>query len=129
MKKQLFLFGLIGLGVNAALYGAFLALLAVGFSPHAAQAVSFGLGTLLSYGLNRRVTFADSQPALRTLPRFVATYGICYVLNIIALAGLLSLGLAAWAAQAICVVVSAICLFTVQKLLIFNGSRSSSALP
>ena len=111
-----------GLASNAALYAFFLLLLAAGVPYGVAMTVSYATGVALAFHLHRNWTFQRRDAGWRRAWRFVAAYGMGYVLNIIGLALLVEgrvLGPAV--GQAVMIVVVAAFLFVLQRAWVFRA--------
>lgn len=78
----------IGVGTNATLYGAYLALTALGLRPTIAMTLVYVTGTISSFYLNRRWAFQSTQPYGNALARYVLLYASGYILNYAGLAHL-----------------------------------------
>lgn len=119
---QLGRFGLVGVGLNLALYLLYLALTNAGLSPIAASTAAFVIGVPLSLSAHRRITFRVGQISTARKLGFVALYLAVYAAQIATLSGLhYGLGLPHPVAQAIAIVVAAMVTFTIQKRAIFRA--------
>lgn len=65
--------------------GAYLVLVALGVNMYAAQAIAHVMGMAFNYLTYSRHVFRDSKPAKT---RFIASYGLHYLLGLAALAGI-----------------------------------------
>ncbi|MCW2717450.1 MAG: hypothetical protein QOG20_6808 [Pseudonocardiales bacterium] len=74
----------VAIGAVSALvdFGIYHGLLALGFWPSAAKAVSFICGTTTAYLLNRRFTFASASGGNGRVAGFVALYATTFALNV-----------------------------------------------
>lgn len=119
---QLGRFGIVGLGLNAVLYGFYLVLTWWGVTPIAASSLAFVVGVPLSLFLHRTVTFRVAAVSPARKAAFVGVYAAGYVAQIGTLALLhVELQIPHPVAQAIGVVVAAAVLFVVQKRVIFRA--------
>jgi putative flippase GtrA len=130
--RQLLRYGVVGLATNLLLYGCFLLLLWSGLPYVAAMSVSYAVGIALAFVAQRSWTFAHRGARGRAALRFVACYGLGYLLNLAGLRLLVGQGLL-WpaAAQAVMIVVVAAFLFVLQKTWVFRaperGARRHAA--
>jgi putative flippase GtrA len=85
VRAQFMRYVLVGLGLNAALYAMYLLLTWRIMGNEAAMTITLGVGTLLSFLANRRVTFRHRGDRLAALRRFLACYAIIYLIDFIAL--------------------------------------------
>ncbi len=83
--RQFIRYAAIGLGLNVALYGAYLLLTYSLLGSRAAMTCTYCTGVLAGFLLNRRVTFRYHGGNFGALLRYVATYVIGYVINFVTL--------------------------------------------
>jgi putative flippase GtrA len=76
-------YGLAGLSTNGLLYLAFLSLIALRVHPVLASGLCYVAGVSLSYLVNRRWTFASRSSHSRDLPRFIASYGVGFLVTLL----------------------------------------------
>jgi len=119
-------FATVGVATNGMLYIAFLALLRAGTAPVSAAGLCYVAGTLLSYVLNRRWTFASGQSHRRDLPRFLVAYGIGLVSTLATIA-LLTRWLRPAIAQILNIGLTALVIYFSLRLLHFGRKKEKSA--
>jgi putative flippase GtrA len=122
--RQLAKFGIVGLGTNLSLYAGYVLLLSIGVRPVVAMTVTYALGVLLGFLLNRAWTFAATPGSRSALARYASAYLVGYVLNVLLLAWFVDrLGWPAAYVQAGAIVVVALFLFVAQKFWVFPAAR------
>jgi putative flippase GtrA len=85
VRAQFIRYVLVGLGLNAALYAAYLSLTWWIMGSEIAMTVIFSVGVLLSFLANRRITFRHRGDHLAALRRFLACYAVLYLIDFVAL--------------------------------------------
>jgi putative flippase GtrA len=119
---QLARFGVVGVASNLALYPVFLLLLHLGLHSTAAMTVTYAMGMLQTYLLQRGWTFRHAGRASRSAWRYALLYGAGYLLNFLLLYWLSDgMGLPAPYVQAGAIFVVAGMLFLVQKFWVFGN--------
>lgn len=128
MLGQFSRYAVIGLLLNAALYVAYLALVASGLSPVAAMSITYATGVVIGFVLNRRITFGhDGRPAGPFL-RYVIAYALGYLLNWAGLWLLVDrMAVPHQLAQAALIFAVACFLFIMQRIWVFAAPRGSQA--
>jgi putative flippase GtrA len=113
-------FLLIGLLNTCVGYGLYAGFLLMGLDPIVAMSVAFCLGVGFNFLSTGRVVFSNTD-VLR-FPRFVLAYVIVYLANLALLKGLLSLGLDAFAAQALSLPVVVLNTFLILRFFVFRNA-------
>ena len=113
-------FLLIGLLNTCVGYGLYVGFLLMGLDPVVAMSVAFCLGVGFNFLSTGRVVFSNTD-VLR-FPRFVLAYVIVYLANLALLKGLLSLGLDAFAAQALSLPVVVLSTFLILRFFVFRNA-------
>ena len=123
--RQAASFAFIGVGVNAALYTAYLILTHTGLGAFAAMTVTYCSGVVMGFVLNGRFTFRfDGDKGLAFL-RYVSAYVLGYLVNLVGLWLLVDrLGIAHELAQGALTVSVALLLFALQRYWVFPGSAA-----
>lgn len=85
IRAQFIRFVLVGLGLNAALYGTYLLLTWWILRSEVAMTITFSVGVLFSFLAHRSVTFRHRGDRFAALRRFLACYVILYLINLTAL--------------------------------------------
>jgi putative flippase GtrA len=131
VRVQFIRYVLIGLGLNAALYAAYLLLTSWVMGCKTAMTFIFIVGVLLSFLANRRVTFQHRGDQLGALRRFLACYAILYLIDFIALwvfAG--RMGFPHQIVQGCVVLVLPLLAFMMQKYWVFpDADRTRGRIP
>lgn len=83
VRAQFIRYVLVGLGLNAAIYGVYLLVTWRIMGCEAAMTIIFGVGTLLSFLANRRITFSHRGDQLAALRWFLACYAMLCVIDFI----------------------------------------------
>ena len=113
-------FALVGLGSNAILYVAYLALTALGVGHKTAMTAVFATGIVGTFVLNRSWSFRSRRAPAGAFVRYVAIYVAGYALNLAALIGLVDVaGYRHELVQALMVVVVAVLMFVLQRYWVF----------
>lgn len=82
LSRQFLLFVLVGLAAAIAHFGALIGLVeAAGWAPEPATLVGYVAGGLVSYGLNRRHTYASDRPHAEAGWRFALVAGVGFGLT------------------------------------------------
>lgn len=110
-------------GVNTAFgFAVYALMLALGLHFTFAAAVSTVLGILFNFFTTGRLVFGSSTG--RVLPRFVAVYGVLYLLNIAGIALLRALGATDLIAGFLMLPVAAILGYLLNARFVFGGAQS-----
>lgn len=113
-------FAIVGAGSNAALYGAYLGITALGVGPKTAMTIAFALGVVLTFALNRAWSFRSRREPGSAFARYVLTYAAGYALNFAALVVLVDVaGYRHELVQGLMVVVVAVAMFLLQRYWVF----------
>lgn len=118
---QLTRYGIVGITSNLTTYLFFLGFYYAGMPPVVATGVVYVMGVIISYTVNRRWTFQSTSIHAQDLPKFVAAYGIGFVVSLIFMWGFLHF-FPAEIAQIMTIFASAAVIFVVLKLLRFGHS-------
>jgi putative flippase GtrA len=84
-RQQLVRYGIVGLASNAVLYVAYLLLSAAGVGHTAAMTSVYCAGVLGTFLFNRRWTFGHTGAIPGAMLRYVATYAVGYLFNVVSL--------------------------------------------
>lgn len=123
---QLTRYAIVGVGVNALFFVAYLGLTTAGVGHIAAMTTTYALGTVVSFALNKEWTFRSRDALSGPLLRFVAVYSLGYGVNFTGLRILVDrLNLPHQASQAALIVLVAAILFLLQRNWVFRRSSSS----
>lgn len=120
--RQIMRFTVVGLVSNGVLFMLYLALVRAGLSPVGAMSIAYALGVAQTFAFNRRWTFSHAGPRLAPLARYLVTYALGYVINLVILA--LLVGRLGWAhqwVQAAAILVVAVLVFALQKHWVFRS--------
>lgn len=116
-------FTIVGLASNLVLYLLYLALTAVGLGHKTAMTILYLTGTLQTFIFNKRWTFSHQGNIQKSLLRYLAAYGVCYILNFALLYTLVDkLGWSHALVQGLAIVIIAVLLFLIQKYWVFSGN-------
>jgi putative flippase GtrA len=83
LLQQVLSYGLIGIINTSVTFLVIAALTLQGAAPMLANAVGFAAGLIVSFVLNRSLTFRSSKDA--TIVPFLSAFAVCYGLNLLAL--------------------------------------------
>ncbi|WP_161957104.1 GtrA family protein [Aestuariivirga litoralis] len=101
--------------------------LALGLAPEIALAVAFVVGVAFNFLTTGRIVFRQSRLGL--LPRFIAVYCAVYVMNALALRGLIEAGLSPLVAQLILQPLSAALTYLLFRHFVFTPDASPAGGP
>ncbi len=125
IRRQFIRYAAIGLLLNAALYGAYVLLTHTLMGVRAAMTLTYGLGVLIGFVLNRKITFRYRRGDVGALPRYLASYLVGYVINLAALWWLVDHeGISHVIVEGGIIVVLPIILFALQKYWVFPAASS-----
>lgn len=127
IRAQFIRYVLVGLGLNASLYALYLLLTWRIMGSEAAMTITYSLGTLLSFVINRSLTFRHRGKQLAALRRFLLCYALLYLINFCTLwliAG--QMGFPHQIVQGCVVVVLPLLAFIMQKYWVFAASVGSA---
>lgn len=128
--RQALRFGLVGLANTAVGLGTIFALKALaGWGDVPANIAGYALGICVSFVLNRRWTFGHRGSWPRALARFLALFGVCWVVNLLVLLALRDrLGVDPYAAHVGGMVVYTVLFFLGSRLVVFRPEPPAPAL-
>ena len=119
--SQFLRYATVGLFSNGALYVFYVALTAMGLDPKLAMTTLYALGVAQTFIFNKRWSFRHAGIHRRTFIRYVVTYGIGYLLNLLALFVLVDrFGYPHQIVQAALLVTIAMVIFALQKFWVFR---------
>lgn len=125
LKVQFIRFLLVG-GLNTLFsYAVYAMLLSAGLSYVWANLCSLVLGIAVSFATQGRFVFGNRGGG--RIGRFVACWGLIWVVNVLLIAGLIRLGLNAYWAGALALIPVALMSYAVQKFLVFSVQVPASA--
>lgn len=123
VQRQLMRYVIVGLASNVACYLVYLALVFLALNPKLAMSITYGVGVLQTFVLNKRWTFQQGAPRDSAFYRYCSAYGAGYLLNLAVLYVLVDrYGFAHQLVQAAMIVVLAIMLFLAQKFWVFRAA-------
>ena len=99
-------------------YGVFVACLWLGMHYAIAGAISTVLGVLFNFKSTGSLVFRSKGNC--KLPRFVVVYAIIYLVNVLALGGMLQLGIQEWLGGLILLLPSAILSYVLNRQFVFT---------
>jgi putative flippase GtrA len=128
--RQACRYALVGLGSNLLLYLAYLALTGAGFEHKLAMTLVFSSGAAITFVVNGRWSFGARGLGVASLGRYVAAYGMGYLLNL----SLLWLFVDRWGlphapVQGVLILGVAAFLFVVHKVWVFRAPAAEPAVP
>jgi putative flippase GtrA len=120
-RRQIIRFAAVGLVSNGILFVLYLGLTRAGLTPAIAMSLAYAAGVLQTFVFNRSWTFGHRGAAGAPFARYVVTYVLGYVGNLILLLLLVDrMGLPHQSVQAAAIVCVAIFVFTLQKHWVFR---------
>ena len=126
MHSQLLRYAMVGLISNVILYLAYLLLTSFGLGHKTAMTFLYVVGILQTFLLNRRWTFNHNGKVHSTFIRYVITYAMGYLINLIALYILVDrYGLPHQVIQGVLIFAVAVFLFLLQKFWVFRNTQNA----
>ena len=120
-------FGLVGVASNALGFVWYLLLTWLGMGPKSAMSLLFLIGTMQTFIFNKRWSFQYSGTDRLVLVRYVAAYGIGYIVNLLSLIVLVDYARYPHVAvQAAMIIVVAAIMFLLQKFWVFASPTAYS---
>ncbi|MGD1253675.1 GtrA family protein [Mycobacterium seoulense] len=127
VHAQFIRYVLVGLGLNATLYAAYLLLTSSMMGSETAMTITFSVGMLLSFLANRNITFRHRGHQLGALGRYLGCYAILYLINFSALWVFTGrLGVPHQAVQGCAILVLALFAFIMQKYWVFPATACNA---
>lgn len=118
-------FAAVGLVSNALLYLAYLGLTRLGATPMAAMSLVYAVGVAQTFFANRSWTFQHRADPYGAFGRYVTTYAVGYVVNVLLLLLLVDrMGFAHQWVQALAIIIIAVLVFTLQKTWVFRRTAT-----
>ena len=118
---QFLRFGVAGVATNLLLYGVYLALVGLGLPYPLAMTIAYVAGVILGFLVQRRWTFRYRGSGTASAARYLVAYAAGYLLNLLGLWLLVEYARAGPAlAQAVMVMVVAMCMYLGQKHWVFR---------
>ena len=117
--SRLLRFVVVGVFNTAVGYTIYVLMLWVGLNYAVAAAVGTVLGMLFNFKSTGWLVFGSSEN--RLLLRFMAVYGVVYLVNVLALTALTSMGLSAYSAGLVTLLPAALLSYVLNKTLVFRA--------
>lgn len=126
--RQLMRYGLVGLGINAALYACYLLLVVWGAEPKVSMSVVYVIGLGIGFYGHRKLTFSHTANYKHAIARYLIAHLIGYGINFLLLLFLVDyMGLSHALVQAASVFVVAAYLFVIFKYWVFSGKNYAAS--
>jgi putative flippase GtrA len=126
-QSQFIKFVLIGLASNLILYASYLLMTTAGFGHKTAMSLLYAVGMLQNFAFNWRWTFGYQGKIYGPLFRYLTTYGMGYLFNLLMLLIFVdTLSLPHQVVQGVLILIMAGLLFLLQKYWIFSKSSQLS---
>ncbi len=121
IRRQFARYAVIGLVSNLTLYSVYLLLTIYFLQPRTAMTITYAIGVLVTFLLNRSWTFAFSGRRRAALARYLLVYTIGYIINLLVLSIFVNAyGYPHEVVQAGMILFLAIAIFLAQKLWVFG---------
>ena len=121
MHRQLLRYVMVGVGSNVILYLAYLLLTGLGLGHKTAMTLSYGVGILQTFLINRSWTFGHQGHIRSAFIRYIAIYLLGYLVNFSGLYIFVDLfGFAHQLIQGVMIIIVAVLLFVLQRLWVFD---------
>lgn len=125
--RQAFRFAIVGILSNAVGFGWYVLLTWLGLGPKTAMSLLFFIGTLQTFIFNKRWSFEHEGRSSRVVLRYLAAYGIGYLINLAALIVLVEHArYPHHLVQGVMIIVVAIITFLLQKFWVFQQLPKST---
>ena len=119
-RQQFIRFAVVGMLSNAVLFVLYLVLTRAGLTPAVSMSLAYAAGVLQTFAWNRRWTFSYAGGSAVPFARYMAAYGIGYLVNLLLLRVFVDqLGLAHQAVQGAAILLVAALVFVLQKHWVF----------
>ena len=119
MFKEFLRYNLVGIINTVIGFGIIILLMSVGVDALKSNAIGYGVGAVLSYILNSKYTFKDTEYKSRKIVIFFLILTVAYGLNYIVLQSLLPL-LNSYLAQVFAAIMYTVSAFVLMKFLVFS---------
>ena len=119
MFKEFLRYNLVGIVNTVIGFGIIILLMSVGVDALKSNAIGYGLGAMLSYTLNSKYTFNDTEYKSRKVVMFFLVLAVAYGLNYIVLQSMSSL-VNPYLAQVFSAIVYTVSAFLLMKFLVFS---------
>lgn len=96
----------------------------LGLNPVWANVAGYGVGLLVAYQLSLRFVFRRSGPDSARVVRFLVTFGVAYLLNLLVLRVSLASGIHPYIAQVVAAVPYLTCMFLLSHFWVFRDRAS-----
>lgn len=121
MLSQFLRYGVVGIFSNGLLYFGYLALTEATIKPKLAMTLMYALGVVQTFALNKHWSFRCDVMREPMFLRYCISYGLGYLLNLLALFVLVDLsGFQHQVVQGVLVILIAIMIFTLLKFWVFH---------
>ena len=121
MHRQLLRYVMVGVGSNVILYLAYLLLTGLGLGHKTAMTLSYGVGILQTFLINRSWTFGHQGHIRSAFICYIAIYLLGYLVNFSGLYIFVDLfGFAHQLIQGVMIIIVAVLLFVLQRLWVFD---------
>jgi len=123
-SHQLLRYGFVGLLSNGIGYSVYLLVSSLGCPPKVTMTLLYGVGVIVSFIGNKKLTFADCSNSYTTVLRYLIAHLFGYIINYSLLFVFVDkLGYAHQLIQAISIFVVALFLFTILKFYVFSEKK------
>ena len=123
-RQQFIRFAVVGMLSNAVLFGLYLVLTRAGLTPAVSMSLAYAVGVLHTFAWNRRWTFSYAGGSAVPFARYMAAYGVGYLVNLLLLRIFVDqLGLAHQAVQGAAILLVAALVFVLQKHWVFPAAQ------
>ena len=129
IRQQFVRYAMIGVLLNAALYGSYLLLTHTVMGSRAAMSITYCVGVLIGFLLNRKITFSFNGRDNAALFRYIVSYAVGYGVNLLGLWLLVDLaGFPHELVQGGMIITLAFMLFALQKWWVFSERQTQPDL-
>ena len=121
LSKQIFRYGVVGVATNSLGYLSYLLITFLGGTPKITMSVLYGLGMMISFLANRKLTFDHEGSTLTAGSRYLIAHFFGYLINFSILAMMVDrMGFAHQWVQIIAILIVALFLFLMMRFYVFK---------
>jgi putative flippase GtrA len=126
--RQLIRYGVVGVGINAALYAVYLLLVFWGFEPKTSMSVVYVIGLGIGFYGHRKLTFFHTENFKHAITRYLIAHAGGYGINFFLLLAFVDhMGLSHALVQAVSVFIVAAYLFIIFKYWVFSEKNYAAS--
>ena len=126
--RQLLRYGLVGVGINAALYTCYLLFVFFSIEPKIAMSIVYVMGLGIGFFGHRKLTFSHTENVRRTIVRYLAAHSGGYAINFFLLVAFVDhMHLSHALVQGLSIFIVAAYLFIIFKFWVFSEKKYATS--